>query len=136
MTTLTYSTPFDILVKNFFDADSTFDVIRSTKPPHPVDIYETADGLFFEVACTGLTKQDVEISIHHDILKISYSKDPETVSDRQFILKSIARRSFNLGWKISNRFDINRTKANMQNGLLTIHVPFAIESKPKTLSID
>jgi HSP20 family protein len=130
-----YETPFDILVKNFFEADSKFFPAAETKSPHPVDIYETKSGLHLEVACTGLSKEDVEINIENDILKMSYNKQTELNEDRIYQVKGIARRSFNLGYKIASRFDLSKAEAEMKNGLLVISIPFAEEAKPKTLKI-
>lgn len=133
-----YETPFDILVKNFFEADSKFFPASETKSPHPVDVYENKNGLHLEVACTGLSKEDVEINIEGDILKISYQKTEDKccdINECTYIQKGIARRSFNLGYKIASRFDLSDASAEMKNGLLVISIPFAEEAKPKSIKI-
>ena len=132
-------TPFDVLFKNFFDTTSPFSPAVEAKFPHPVDIYENKDGLHFEVACTGLTKEDVDLNIEGDVLKISYDKNDDNsccdVNDCNYIKRGIARRSFNLGYKIANKFNLTKAEAEMKNGLLKISIPFAEEAKPKTLTI-
>jgi HSP20 family protein len=126
--------PFDILVRNMFQANASFAPAQEAKISHPLDIYEEADGLHFEVACTGLTKSDIEISVEGDVLKISYdNKGDEPV--RNYIHKGIAKRSFNLAYKIATKFDLSSADAQMKNGLLTIIIPFAEEAKPKALKI-
>lgn len=133
-----YETPFDILVRNFFEADSKFFPASETKSPHPVDIYENKDGLHFEVACTGLSKEDININIEGDILKISYQKTENKnydIDECNYIQKGIARRSFNLGYKVASRFNLTEANAEMKNGLLVISIPFAEEAKPKSLKI-
>ena len=132
----THTDPFDVLFKNFFNNDSFFAPALETKISHPVDIYETKDGLHFEIACTGLSKKDVNINIEGDILRVTYEKDGESEIDvTNFIHKGIARRSFNLGYKVSSRFDLQNADAQMINGLLTISIPFAEQAKPKVLAI-
>lgn len=132
----THTDPFDVLFKNFFNNDSFFAPALETKISHPVDIYETKDGLHFEIACTGLSKEDVNINIEGDILRVTYEKDGENENDvTNYIHKGIARRSFNLGYKISSRFDLQNADAQMNNGLLTISIPFAEQAKPKALAI-
>ena len=132
-------TPFDILFKDFFKSELNFQPAIEAKFPHPVDIYENKDGLHFEVACTGLTKEDVELNIEGDVLKIIYNKNEDdgccNVNDCNYIKRGIARRSFNLGYKIVNKFDLSIAEAEMKNGLLKISIPFAEEAKPKTLTI-
>ena len=86
------------------------------KISHPVDIYENKKGLHFEVACTGLSKDDVNIDIEGDILKISYNKSKEDecceVNDCNYIHRGVARRSFNLGYKIVSKFDLLKSRSN------------------------
>lgn len=133
--TLIQQTPFDILFRNLFDRESHFDVLRDIKIPHPVDIYETKEGLAFEIACTGLTKEDVEIHIEGDLLRITYTKNKEQDPSRTYYHRGIAQRSFNLGYKVSPRFALPKAEATMKNGLLTLMIPFADEVKPKLLQI-
>ena len=60
---------FDVLFRDLFNAHSRFGSISEIKIPHPVDIYEHSDGLVFEIACTGLSKDEVDIDIELDVLK-------------------------------------------------------------------
>jgi len=134
-----YLSPFDLLFKDFFKSDLNFQPAIEAKHSHPVDIFETDKGLHFEVACTGLSKKDVELNLEGDILKISYSKDAETADvkaqGRNYIHRGVAKRSFNLGYKIASKFDLSKAEAMMENGLLAIRIPFAEEAKPKSIKI-
>ena len=131
--------PFDLLFKDFFRSELNFQPAIEAKIPHPVDIYENKDGLHFEIACTGLTKSDIEINIEGDILKISYNKSKDEacceVDDCKYIHRGIAKRSFNLGYKVASKFKLSESSAEMKDGLLKISVPFAEEAKPKALKI-
>lgn len=130
-----YFSPFDLLFKDFFKSELDFQPANQAKYSHPVDIFENSEGLHFEVACTGLTKEDVELHIEGDLLVIRYDKTPEDKTSHNYIHRGIARRSFSLGYKIASKFDLSKAEASMENGLLTISIPFAEESKPKTLQI-
>ena len=128
--------PLDVLVKNFFDNDSVFNKPDNRSVKHPIDIYEDDDGLTFEVACTGLNKSDVDITIEGDVLKIAYDKDDNLkLGEKQFYHSGIKRSSFNFGWKIARRFELAKADAKMENGLLSITIPLANESKPKSIKI-
>jgi HSP20 family protein len=134
-----YFSPFDLLFKDFFKSELDFQPAIQAKLSHPVDIYENPEGLHFEVACTGLTKDDVDINIEGDLLVIRYNKDNDEkccdVNNCNYIHRGIARRSFSLGYKIATKFNLSEASAEMKNGLLKISVPFAEESKPKSLKI-
>jgi len=135
MSTLFYErNPFDILVRNFFQDASQFSPLEQTKLSHPVDIYTNDKGLIFDVACTGIAKEDIEILLQDNILRINYTKAKEE-EDVDYIHKGIAKRSFNFGWKIDSKFDLSKAIAKFENGLLTIGVPFAKGSELKTLQI-
>ena len=131
--------PFDLLFRDFFKSELDFQPAIEAKISHPVDIYENKNGLHFEIACTGLTKNDIEINIEGDILKISYNKPKDEacceVDDCKYIHKGIAKRSFNLGYKVASKFNLSESSAEMKDGLLRISVPFAEEAKPKALKI-
>ena len=129
------TSPFDILVRNFFDTESPFHPLQSIKLKHPVDVYEDNDGLHLEVACTGLAKKDVNLDIEGDILKVSYTKPENDNSDREYHYSGIAKRSFNFGYKVANKFRLSEAEAKMENGLLTVTVPYAPHVVTKPLSI-
>tara|TARA_R110002020_G_scaffold246851_2_gene460731 strand:+ start:5083 stop:5526 length:444 start_codon:yes stop_codon:yes gene_type:complete len=131
------SSPFDILVRNFFDTETPFHPLHSVKLKHPVDVYEDSDGLHLEVACTGLTKEDVSINIEGDILRVSYEKGNDEPTNRDYHYSGIAKRSFNFGYKVNNRFNLSEVDAKMENGLLNITVPYSphVVTKPKTITI-
>jgi HSP20 family molecular chaperone IbpA len=40
-----------------------------------------------------------------------------------------------LGYKISPKYNLPKIKAEMENGLLKLHIPVAEESKTKTITI-
>ena len=128
--------PLDILVKNFFNQDEEFTTPNNRIINHPVDIYEDKTGLYFDIACTGLTKKQVKVDIEGDVLKVLYSKkDLDKIEDTHFYHSGIVKRSFDLGWKIARRFDLSKIEASMKDGLLKLFIPLTPESKPKTVSI-
>ena len=136
MSTLFYErNPFDILVRNFFQDANTFLPLADAKVPHPVDIYTTDTHLVFDVAATGVAKEDIAIHTQDNILRINYDKSKNEDSGVEYIHRGIAKRSFNLGWKIDSKFDLSKASAEFKYGLLKITIPFAKGSELKTLAI-
>lgn len=132
---LSEHTPFDILVKNFFQDSATFAPIVDSKIPHPVDIYETDKHLVFEIACTGIPKDELEIQIQSNILRVNFDKKVESGKDYNYLYRGIAKRSFNLGWKIDSKFDLAKAEAEFKDGLLAVRVPYTKGSELKTITI-
>jgi HSP20 family molecular chaperone IbpA len=124
--------PFDIVWKNFFDANSNYNTIQH-KINYPVDIYETENGLCFELAAVGLDKIDIDIQVDGDTLRVTH--DGKQDQERNYIARGIARRSFDLAWKVASKFDLSQLEAKLSKGLLTIDIPYAESKAPKKISI-
>ena len=136
-------TPFDLLVRNFLNNEGNYrPVEQNLKLAHPLDIYQSNNGLTFEIACTGIDKEDLEILVEGQTLRVNYNKptnsDAEEVEESinlEYLYRGIAKRSFNLGWKIDPKFNLAKAKPSFNNGLLTIEVPFLEGKGIKTLTI-
>jgi HSP20 family molecular chaperone IbpA len=125
--------PLDIVWKNFFDTNSRFNTIQE-KINYPVDIYETDKGLRFELAVVGLEKSDLDITVDGDTLRISHEKTEEEEL-KNYVQRGIARRSFDLAWKVAGKFNLNKLTAEMDKGLLIVDVPYADTKEPKKITI-
>ena len=124
--------PFDLLWKDLFESAPHFSAITQ-KISHPVDIFETEDGIRFEVAAVGLDKQDISIIVDGDQLRITYEKPNRP--EESPIYRGIKRSSFNLTWKISTKFDLSKLEASLDKGLLIISVPTAEGKAVKQIKI-
>jgi HSP20 family protein len=128
------TSPFDILFKDFFKTEGEYAPFNQIKVNHPVDIYEGHDGLNIDIACVGLTKKDIDLTIEGDILRVEYKKENGS-TEAEYIQRNIAKRAFNFGWRISRRFDLSQLDAKLTNGLLHLTAPLSEEAKPKTVTI-
>ena len=115
--------PFDLLWRDLFENNSRFSAITQ-KVTHPVDIYETPEGIRFEVAAVGIDSKDIEIHIDGDQLRIKYEK-PQSEYEDSIIYKGIKKSSFDLTWKISTKFDLSQLVAEIDKGLLILTIPIA-----------
>jgi len=122
--------PWDVLFKDLFNRDSLFMPVINTKSTYPTDIYEDEKSVTIEVAAAGLDKDDIQIEEQDGLLSVSYEKSEETKSDEpNYIQRGIAKRSFCLSWKFSDKFDLKNAEATMDRGILKISVP-KHEEKP------
>ena len=124
--------PFDLLWRNLQDTQSHFAAITQ-KVTHPVDIFETQDGIRFEVAAVGLDKEDISIIVDGDQLRITYEKPNRP--EESPIYRGIKRSSFNLTWKISTKFDLSKLDASLDKGLLILSIPTAEGKAVKQIKI-
>ena len=125
--------PFDIVWKNFFDGHSNFNPIQH-KINYPVDIYETETGLRFELAVVGLDKKDIQILTESDTLRVTHDRVESDV-EINYLQRGIARRSFDLAWKVAGKYDLSKLEAKMDKGLLIIDIPYSESKAPKKVTI-
>jgi HSP20 family molecular chaperone IbpA len=125
--------PFDIVWKNFLDVNSPFNTLDN-KINYPVDIYEIENGLRFELAVVGLNQEDLDIQVEGDTLRITHDRKAAD-EYRPYIQRGIARRSFDLAWKVAAKFDLTSLTATMDKGLLIIDIPVSEERAPKKIQI-
>ena len=126
--------PWDILFRNFFDTDSFFLPAINADFKYPVDIHEDEKSLNIEIAVAGLDKEDISIEEQDGVLRVSYNKQKEDSSeDKHYIQRSIAKRSFNFGWRISEeKFNLKKIDAEIDKGILKINIP-KFEEEQKSL---
>ena len=128
---------FDLLFKNFFEVNSIFEPISGKNIYYPVDIRESSGDLVIDIAVVGINKEEIKIKVEDgNVLRVIYDKPEEIENANEiFITKRITRKSFNFGWRVSNKFDLGNIDAKMENGLLTITLKKVKGSDPKTVEI-
>jgi HSP20 family protein len=103
----------------------------------PVDIFETSTGFVIRMEVPGMKKEDVAVELRENILSVRGERKPDpAVRDddyfRQEICKGIFQRSFTLQYGVN----LEKIKASVKDGILTIELPHPAEEKPKQITID
>ena len=101
-----------------------------------VDISETDDSHLIQMDLPGVSKDDVEVTVEDGVLKIAGERKrsrEETQGDYSRVERSYGRfyRSFRLGQQV----DPSNIEATHENGVLTISLPKAEESRPHKIDI-
>lgn len=102
-----------------------------------VDIYESKDNILMKAELPGLTKDEIEVSIHDNqlILKGEKKKDTE-VKDEKYYKTERFYGSFFRTFPLSATIDVEKVDAKYQDGVLTLTLPKKEEAKPKQITID
>jgi HSP20 family protein len=102
----------------------------------PVDIYEDKNSLILRVEVPGLKKEDIDISLHENVLTISGERKNEkkyegarTSREERFFGR------FMRSMKLHKPVDPNQVKAQYEDGILTVTLPKAEEAKPRQIEI-
>ena len=134
-----YNEEWDLLWKSFFDSNAGYRPIKEKVSSITCDIQETENGLLIEIAAVGLDKEDLDIIVDSETLRVAYRKsDKEEESEKneyRYLLRTIKKASFDIGIKISSKYDLQKMDARLEKGLLILEIPFAKENKPKKVTI-
>jgi len=121
---------FENMLGNYGGADGTNGL-------HPLsDISENKDGFAVTVELPGMKREDIKITLHNNSITISGEKKKVTESKDETIHRvERSYGSFSRTFEIPGVVDATKIKAEFKDGILTVQLPKAEESKPKEISI-
>ena len=128
--------PLSRLFETFFgDQQPTEDVASRGWMP-PVDIQETEDAYRLIAELPGLTRDDIQITLENNVLRLSGERKLEKDVKRESYQRiertyGAFARSFSLPHQVSSE----GVSAAFENGVLTITVPKAEQAKPRKITI-
>jgi len=99
------------------------------------NLYDGGTTLLAVLEVPGLNHDDIEIEAHLEALTITGTRRPQTPEGyrvhRNERLSGRFSRSFGLPCKV----DLEKTKASLKNGVLTVTLEKAAESQPKKITV-
>jgi HSP20 family molecular chaperone IbpA len=99
------------------------------------DIYETEHALMVLLEMPGVEKGNVDINIEDDVLDVEGRIDFSQYQGLRPIYAEYPVGHYRRSFSLSNRIDQHRIGAEMSDGVLTITLPKAEESKPRRIAI-
>jgi HSP20 family protein len=125
---------FDSLLNNQ-DLLPSEEVSNRTWMP-PVDIQETADSYRLTAELPGLTKEDINITLENNVLRLTGERKFEKDAKKDGYHR-IERTygAFSRAFTLPSQVNHDKVEAAFENGVLTIVVPKAEQAKPRKISI-
>lgn len=105
----------------------------------PMDVVETGDEVLCHLEVPGMSRDDLEIRAEGNVLTISGEKKMQQEQDaKDGGFRSVERRygRFERSFALPRTVDPSRVRASYDNGVLTIRLPKAEESKPRKIQIE
>lgn len=97
-----------------------------------VNIRETADAYYVEMAVPGLKKSDFHIDLDNQVLSISTETDEENErKEETYTRREFGYSSFRRAFTLPETVDDGKIKAEYNEGILSIHLPKKEEAKQK-----
>lgn len=97
-----------------------------------VNIRETANEYFVEMAVPGMKKSDFNIELDNKILVISNEKNEEQeTKEENYTRREFGYSSFKRSFSLPETVNEEDIKAEYQDGILSLHLPKREEAKQK-----
>jgi HSP20 family protein len=100
----------------------------------PVNIIETKDGYTLEAEIPGVSNDGVEITVEENQLTILGRRN-RTDSKAQVLYRESADTDYRRVFELDPAVDATKITANVEQGVLTIQLPFSERVKPRKISI-
>lgn len=121
--------PLADVVNNLFDNDlADFFGKRVCDPA--ANILENPDSFELAIAAPGLKKEDFKINLENSIISISVEMDDEKREQgRNYTRKEFYFGSFSRSFTLPKTIDLEKIKADYENGILKILLPKKEEAR-------
>jgi HSP20 family protein len=101
-----------------------------------IDLYEDRDRLVLKAELPGMKKEDIDISLHGDVLTISGErKEDETVGKAEACRSERFLGKFQRTLTLPVAVEASKVEASYKDGVLTLTLPKAEEAKPKQIEV-
>lgn len=100
------------------------------------DIFETDHALNVVLEMPGVAKDNVEIGIENDVLKISGRIDIAKYEGLQPVYTEYNIGNYSRSFQLSNKVDQDGIKAELKDGVMTLVLPKSEKAKPRKISVN
>ena len=100
----------------------------------PLDVYTTAEQIVIQASLPGLGPDDVDITIEGDSLRIRGEIKPP-LENVEYLFQERGHGVLTRTLTLNVPVEANQAEAVFENGVLTLTLPKAEETKPKTIKV-
>jgi HSP20 family protein len=133
---LTPRDPFFRLIDTFFNQEAGNEDVAGRSWMPPVDIQETEEGYRLTAELPGLTKDDINITLENNVLRLSGERKFEKdVKKESYHRIERAYGTFGRSFVLPQQVSSDKVEAAFKDGILTVTVPKAEQAKPRKIAI-
>jgi HSP20 family molecular chaperone IbpA len=100
------------------------------------DIYETADALRVILEMPGVEKNNLDIQVKDDVLRVEGRLDLSKYQGLQPLYIEYNIGHYARTFQLSNKINQDKIAAEMKDGVLSLLLPKAEEAKPRTIRVN
>ncbi|HKM20187.1 MAG TPA: Hsp20/alpha crystallin family protein [Candidatus Dojkabacteria bacterium] len=134
-------TPVRSIFDDFFGMPSLMDdfFVRPSMQRYPnisADIWEEDDNFFVKMALPGVKKEEIDIEVEADYVRIKGGQKKEEKDDtnKKYYFKSLETQ-FEQTFNLPTAVDASKVEASFKDGVLEVKLPKADEYKARKISI-
>ena len=102
-----------------------------------LDLYEDRDHLVLKAELPGMKKEDIDISLHGDVLTLSGErKEEETYEMAETYRSERFLGKFQRTLTLPVAVNASKVQASYKDGVLTVTLPKSEEAKPKQIQVN
>lgn len=101
----------------------------------PLDVYTTPEEIVIMASLPGLTPEEVDISLDGDTLTIRGELRPP-LGNVDYVFQERAYGPFTRTLTLNVPVEVEKAEAVFENGVLTLTLPKAEETKPKVIKVN
>lgn len=101
-----------------------------------MNVYEKDDQIVMEAELPGLKKEDIEVSVQDNMLRVSGKRNAEKeIKEENYYRHERRYGAFSRSVSLPSSVDSTKINANYQDGVLKVTIPKAEEAKAKRIEI-
>ena len=101
-----------------------------------MDVSESEHGIIVRALLPGLSRDDVKISLHQNVLSISGERKPPEVPDNARVVRSERSAGrFQRTLRLRRPIQVDSVTAKLVDGVLTLSLPLQEEAKPRQIEV-
>lgn len=101
-----------------------------------VDVFQTPTDIIITSAIAGVSAEDLDIAVHRDMVTIRGRRKQDTeTTDREYLFQECYWGGFSRTIILPVEVQSDRANASLKNGILTLRLPKAKRSGPRTVRV-
>lgn len=101
-----------------------------------LDVYQKPKEVVVKASLPGVKPEDIEVSINGDTLIIKgETRGEDKIEDKDYLWRERHYGSYFRSVTLPRDLQTDKVEAAFEDGVLTLNIPRAVESKPKTIEV-
>ena len=101
----------------------------------PLDVKDEKDAFVLQAVIPGLSAEDIEIEILNDAVSIRGEFKRDVDEEDTYLRCERPSGNFHRSLRFATKLDATKAEANLENGILSLHIPKVPEAQPKSIKV-